>query len=605
MGIRSDADQQTAPRNGLLLLQLIVLGLFFLFGLRFWYLQVHKGQDFEKKARQNQLRAEDIYAPRGRILDRTGKLLAINQPAYALAMVREDVEDINATMQRISHWTGVPLERLEERLEQGRRKTKPFERLILAPEIDFELLALIEANKIYWPGLEIVVRPRRVYEQGPLLAHILGYVAEANEKELEANPELDMGDMVGKQGLELVLEDVLRGDKGRRWVEVDATGRRLREETVKTPEAGRSVALSIDLELQTKAASLLEGQAGCVVVLDPDTGKVLALVTQPSYDNNAFAAGLTKTQWDALRTHPRNPLQNRVIQSVYPPGSVWKLMVAACGLSEGFIDPEATTFCNGAYRLGRRVFRCWKKGGHGHVDFMKALVSSCDVYFYQLGERLGVDRISRYAFASGFGEPTGIDLPHEKGGLVPTREWKRANRNESWHGGDTLNLSIGQGFTLAQPLQVARFVGALLNGGRLLKPSLLAQEPITLQGELPLKDEHRLLVLESMVETVLSGTARRIKRPDAILGGKTGTAQVVRLGAERLDKEDIPYEHRDHAWLAAWGVQGAQRYVVVCMVEHGGHGGAAAGPIVREIFTHLFGEEAEDAIPVEQTTRGL
>ncbi|TVM17579.1 penicillin-binding protein 2 [Oceanidesulfovibrio indonesiensis] len=595
MPIRSESSQDShpAPKLGLILIQVLILALFFAFGLRFWYLQVHKGEDFEAKARQNQLREEEVYAPRGRILDRSGELLAVNQPAYALAIVREDVEDEEATLRKVAEWTSIPYEQLSERLEAGRKKIKPFDRLILVPDIEFELLSLIESNKVYWPGLEIVIRPRRVYRQGPLLAHVLGYVAEANEKELKERPELSMGDMVGKQGLEYMIEDTLRGDKGLKRVEVDATGRRLKEFMIEQPVAGQSVALSIDLPLQEKAFSLLEGQAGGIVVLDPDTGKVLSLVTQPSYDNNAFAAGLTKTQWNALRSHPRNPLQNRVIQSVYPPGSVWKLLVAGCALHEGMLDPKATTFCSGSYRLGRRVFRCWKKGGHGHVDLMKGLVDSCDVYFYQLGERLGVDRISEYAFACGFGNPTGIALPHEKGGLVPTRAWKRERFNEPWHGGENLNLAIGQGFTLAHPLQVARFVAALLNGGVLYRPSLLLDEEPEAQGEIPLSEAHRKLILESMIKTVEDGTARRIKRPDAVLGGKTGTAQVVRLGTERLDAEDIPYKHRDHAWMASWGQKGDQRYVVVCMVEHGGGGGSTAGPIVREIFRHLFGEPEE------------
>ncbi|QJT09944.1 penicillin-binding protein 2 [Oceanidesulfovibrio marinus] len=599
MPIRSDShDSQPAPKLGLILLQFLTLVLFFCFGLRFWYLQVHKGADFEEKARQNQLREEEVYAPRGRILDRSGNLLAINQPAYALAIVREDVEDEEATLRQVSEWTSIPYEELEERMAKGRRKTKPFDRLILVPDMDFELVSLIESNKIYWPGLEIVIRPRRVYLQGPLLAHILGYVAEANEKELGERPELSMGDMVGKQGLEYMIEDRLRGEKGLKRVEVDATGRRLKEFMVEQPRAGESIALSIDLGLQEKASKLLEGQAGGIVVLDPDTGKVLALVTQPTYDNNAFAAGLTRTQWNALRSHPRNPLQNRVIQSVYPPGSVWKLLVAGCALHENMVDPNETFFCGGSYRLGRRVFRCWRSWGHGNENLMEALVDSCDVYFYQLGERLGVDRISKFAFACGFGKPTGIDLPHEKGGLVPTRAWKRKRFNEPWHGGETLNLAIGQGFTLVQPLQVARFVAALLNGGKLYKPSLLRDEAPLVQGDVPMDEAQRQLILEAMVKTVEEGTARRIKRPDAVLGGKTGTAQVIRIGTERLDKEDMPYMHRDHAWLASWGQKGDKRYVVICMIEHGGHGGSAAGPLVREIYNYLFGEpDAEAAKP--------
>jgi penicillin-binding protein 2 len=334
-----DSQPQQPPKNGLMLLQGLILFLFFVFSFRLWYLQVHKGPEFAEMARENQLRRELVYAPRGLLRDRDGRLLAVNRPAYALAVVREDIRDVEATLAQVSLWTGMDLEGVQERYAQGRRRVKSFQPQILVPDISFELLARIEANTVFWPGLEIVVQPRRYYPQGPLMAHILGYVAEADEQELRRDPELHLGDMVGKQGLEFVLEDRLRGDKGLKQLEVDATGRNLNTRLLRRPEAGESIALSIDLGLQEYAAGLLRGKAGGIVVLEPDTGQVLALVTQPSYDNNAFAGGLSNQQWVALRDHPRHPLQNRVIQSTYPPGSVWKLIMAACGLHEGILDP--------------------------------------------------------------------------------------------------------------------------------------------------------------------------------------------------------------------------------------------------------------------------
>ena len=593
MNTQFEPEGQAPPRSGLLLLQGLVWGLFVLFALRLWYLQIHKGDEYAKAALENQMRREAIYAPRGLIRDRNDTLLAVNQPAYALGLVREDCPDVSATLDKVTQWTGYDRDELRDKFHKFKRLVKPFEPMILIPDLPFEQLAVIEANALFWPGLEIVVRPRRYYPQGPQVSHVLGYVAEANEEELQKIPKLSMGDDVGKGGLELTMEDRLRGVKGLRQSEVDATGRSLEQIVVEKPRAGENMVLSIDLPLQEQCNDLLEGQAGAVVVMAPDTGQLLAFVSQPSFDNNQFVTGLSESQWASLRDDPMHPLQNRVIQSAFPPGSVFKLVVGAAGLEMG-IDPEETTYCPGHWKLGRRVFRCWKKSGHGRVDFHKGLTDSCDVYFYQLGDKLGVDVMSRYAMAYGFGAKTGIDLPHEKSGLIPTREWKRKRFGEPWQGGENLNMAIGQGFNLVTPLQVARFVAALVNGGKLLKPQLLRDAEPQVQSLLPLTDEHRRMVLEAMVATVQEGTARRLRRRDAVIGGKTGTAQVVRLRASEDEKrrktEEMPYQERDHAWLASWGVKDNKSYVVVCMVEHGGHGGSAAGPVVKAVYDHLFGK---------------
>lgn len=587
-----ESKTQQPPKNGLLLLQGLILLLFCIFALRFWYLQIHKGEYFSEQARNNQLRQDNLYAPRGLIRDRNGQLLAVNEPAYALGIVREDSKDLDAALKTVSEWTGVDLAEIKKVFKKSRRRVKPFEPLILVPNLTFEQVAVIEANSLHWPGLEIVVRPRRKYLQGPLLSHVLGYVSEVDEEELEEDSDLAVGDYVGKQGLESVLEKRFRGIKGRRQSEVDATGRRLKQRILNPPIAGEDIDLSIDLGLQELGGKLLEGKAGAVVVMNPDNGQILAFVSAPSYDNNSFTDGLSQKQWVALRDDPRTPLQNRVIQSVYPPGSVFKMTVAGAGLHYGVITPEDTVFCPGHMKLGKYIFRCWRKGGHGETNLEKSLVQSCDVYYYKLGKKLGVDRLSEYAFAAGYGKPTGISLPHEKGGLIPTRKWKRKRFGEIWHPGENLNFSIGQGYTLVTPLQAARSISSLINGGRLLRPQLLAGEPAEEQGVIPLTDRQREIIRKAMIATVDKprGTARRLRMKGVVIGGKTGTAQVVKLTDElkKMKDEDIPYKYRDHAWMVSFAEKGTQRYVVVCMIEHGLHGGSGAGPIVKSIYDYIF-----------------
>lgn len=587
-----NTSDQSPPKAGLILLQVLILGLFCLFSVRLWYLQIHRGEEYARKARENQLRQESIFSPRGLIRDRNGELLAVNEPAYALGLVREDCPDIDSTLHQVAKWTGESFEDLKATYKKKRRKVKPFEPLVLVPDLTFHQLALIDANALRWPGLEVQVRPRRKYHYGKLFSHVLGYVAEANEEEMAKEPELALGDNVGKQGIELVLEDHMRGAKGLRQYEVDVNGRRLQERILRHPRAGHEILLSIDLGLQKLAMDWLEEEAGGVAVMDADTGQLWALATAPSYDSNDFSVGLTPDQWAALRDDPLHPMQNRVIQSVYPPGSVFKHVVAGAGLHYDMIDLEETVNCTGQVRLGRHVFRCWRKGGHGKTNLTKALVQSCDVYFYKLGKRLTVDRMSEFAQACGFGKPTGIRLPHEKSGIMPTRTWKRKRFGEGWQGGDNLNMAIGQGYTLVTPLQVARFFAGVLNGGKLLKPLLLKDAKTEVQGDIPLSEDQMATLKHALVETVENnrGTCRRIRTKGVTVGGKTGTAQVVRLTDElkELDDDEIPYRFRDHGWMAAIAEQGDRRFAIAVLVEHGLHGSSGAGPVVKAVIDYLF-----------------
>ncbi|SHN54667.1 penicillin-binding protein 2 [Desulfovibrio litoralis] len=588
-------------RGGLILVQILVALLFCIFIIRFWYLQVLSGEELARLAHNNRIRLERIFATRGLIVDDKGRLLAENRPAFCIAINREDCPDINATLAQISKWMNVPYQSIVNSYKKEVDIAKPFDPLVLATDISFELLSEIENDLRLWPGVQIVIRQRRHYPQGELFAHIIGYMNKPNREELEGDKDLSPGDTVGKTGLEFALEKTavathklngikgmqeLRGIKGMQEVEVDVKGRQLNKMTTKTPIGGDIVRLSLDIDIQKAAFDALGDYSGSVVVMDPDTGKLKALVSKPSYDNNTIQERKT---WALVAQDPRHPLFHRALQSTYPPGSVWKLLMAALLLKEG-VDPKQTVFCSGETKLGNHTFRCWKKGGHGSVNMLSSLVNSCDVYYYEMGKKMGIDRISAYAKENGFGQPTGIELNREASGLMPSREWKKKKYNADWQGGETLNVSIGQGSVMTTPLQMANFVSSLFNGGRILRPSVLADTPPFEKKLLDIKPEHLAIILESMRMTVESGTARVLKRSDAVIGGKTGTAQVVKIGEVRLKTHQLAYEHRDHAWIVSWGEKEGKRYVVIAMVEHGGGGGAVAGPIVKRVYDYLFGE---------------
>lgn len=605
MKIELDSEGYQPPRNGLILLQCAVALLFVVFCARFWFLQIHRGEDYARMAQENRLRDERIFASRGEIYDSAGTLLAENRTAFGLTLTREDCPDIPAALAQVSAWTGVPLERITARYEQARSKGRSFDPILLHTDIPFAQVAAIEAKLFRWPGLRVVTHSKRHYTQGEAFAHILGYVAEASGKELAADPDLALGDTVGRQGLELVLEPALRGRKGLYRLEVDVLGRPLSRTLVEAPRSGQSVVLSLDARLQLAIMEAMGDYSGCVVVMDPDTGRLLALVTKPSYDNNIFIGGLSQKDWDALRNDPRFPLQNRGIQSIYPPGSVWKLMMAGMLLEHG-ISPTEKVFCPGSYTLGNHTFRCWRRGGHGQVDMAHSLIWSCDVYYYTMGDRLGIDNIEAFAKACGYGRTTGIDLPHENSGLVPSREWKSKRFDEPWLRGETVNASIGQGHTLVTPLQIAVFLSSLINGGDLLKPQLLNNAEREVRGTSPISAAHRERILDYMVRTVeLEGaTAKILRRPDMRIGGKTGTAQVVKIqmkGDRRLKAAEMEFLQRDHAWIGSWGEKNGRRVVVVTMLEHGGGGSSAAGPVTKAVYDILF-PRAEAARKAESSS---
>lgn len=582
------------PRMGLFLLQFLIALLFVVFCARYWYLQIHRGEEFARLALENKTKIARVDAARGEIFDVNGVPLAENYITFAITIVREDVLDVNAALAQISEWTNTSYEEVVNTYNKNKGLARSFDPIIIT-EVPFETIAAIQGQVNLWPGIYVIPKARRHYPQRNTLAHIMGYVAEATQEELKNDERLSLGDIVGRQGLEYVLEDKLRGVKGIDAMEVDVFGRSLHREVVNTSHSGQNIYLSIDIALQKKIEQIMGEHAGSVIVMNPDTGAIDALVTLPSYDNNLFVTGFSKKEWDAVRNHPRHPLQNRTIQSVFPPASTWKLVMAGALLEKG-VNPKSTVFCSGVFRLGNAQFRCWSKFGHGAVDLKHSIMYSCDVYYYEKSLELGIDYISDFAKKCGFGRRTGIELPHEARGNVPDRDWKLKTFKERWQNGDTVNMSIGQGFLLVTPIQLSVYISSLLNGGKLLKPQLVKGAEPEVVGHTPISPEHCKMIADYMFATANEprGTARVIKTEGVITGGKTGTAQVVKIkmqGDRRIKNYEMDFKQRDHAWLAAYAEKDGRRYVIVTMLEHGGGGSSAAGPVTRDIIRLLFPAE--------------
>ena len=571
-------------------LQILIFALFCVIGLRLWYFQIYKGNFYAKQARENILRKETIYPPRGLIFDKDGEILAENKPSFSLALIAENCRNVEKNLQQISKWTGISLKKIKAKYNGQSRK--PFFPQILVNNLSYKKLAVIESNISNWPGLRIISKPLRFYPHSPICSHVLGYVSQVNKKELQENPELQLDDNVGKRGVELAFDSTLRGKKGYKQIKVNAEGRELQKQIVREPEPGNNINLSLDLDLQKHAWDVLGNKTGTIIVMSPSNGKIRALVSKPSYPNNEFVRGFEEKSWEDIISNPENSLQNRAIQNTYPPGSVFKLLVTASALAKDKVDLENKRYCPGFYKLGPRKFRCWEEKGHGWLKLKNALKRSCDVYFYKLGEKLGVKLISNFARKYGFNQKTGIELPNEVSGVIPNKKWKLKQLGKKWQGGDTLNMSIGQGYTLVTPMQISRYVAALTNGGHLLKPTIRNSKKTRVQSTLPLEDSDLKFIIKSMLATVEEphGTAWRLRIPGVNIGGKTGTSQVVRLKEEDRDKDlsKIPYKHRSHAWLTSFGYKEEKSYVVTAFIEHGGSGGKNAAPLVKKIYTYLF-----------------
>jgi len=567
---------------------------FVLFGFlmfRLVNMQIFNGQYYEGLSRNNRLRIIDIEAPRGKILDRNGIILADNRPAYNIMVMPQDISDADAVSSRIAGLLQVNAGEIRKKIDEA--TPKPYDPVCIARDISFDHVAIIESEIFTLPGVSIEAVPERDYVYEELASHILGFLGEISKKGLTAYKEGDyaIGDLIGKSGIELICEERLRGAKGKRIFEVDALGRKIHVLDEHLPDAGETVTLTIDKRLQLIASNSLGKKAGAVVAIVPSTGEILAMVSSPTFDPNMFVSPMTKEMWKEIIEDPMHPLENRALRGQYPPGSIFKIAVSFAALSTHAIDPEEELNCPGDYTLGANTYRCWKTQGHQDVDMIKAIRESCDVYFYKLGEALGIDVISQFAQELGFGRPTGIELSDEVSGLIPTRQWKLKRFNTSWKPGETIITAIGQGFTLVTPLQVAKAMSSIVNGGRLYTPKILISSDTVLEKEFDIGLDDIDIIKTGMREVVEGklGTARGIRDPMFSIGGKTGTAQVVRGVKSRLmDESDLPYKHRDHAWFFGFSPVENPEILVVAVGEHGGHGGSIAAPVVRDVIKGYY-----------------
>jgi penicillin-binding protein 2 len=582
--------------------------LFVLLALRLWYLQIISGDRYDLLARKNRTRSIPIAAPRGTLYDRNGAILVDSRPAFNVSVLRQEVEDLDALLTSLAQRLDLPVEQLQQTW-QSRRFYPRYRPIPLAEDIDRTLVEELAENALQLPGLIIEVQPTREYPHGELAAQLFGHIGAISEKELRTLTDQGYrgGDQIGKSGLERHLEAYLRGQEGERLIEVDVQGRELRQRTQRPAQPGNQVILTLDLNLQRRAEQAFGDQAGAAVALDVRTGEILAMVSRPAYDPALFARGIGQKAWQQLLDDPDHPLQNRAISGQYPPGSTFKIVTALAALHEGVTRPDELIQCDGRLRIGERDFRCWKRTGHGPTNLMKALRESCDVWFYDISLRLGIDRIAKMARHLGLDQSYGLPLDNERSGLIPDRDWKRGRFGSSWYPGETAIAGIGQGYVLATPLQLAVMTATVANGGTFYQPQLLRQVRDH-QGRILLQEQPRvrhqvrftgqhLQAVRQALEAVVGdprGTGKACRLPGIAVAGKTGTAQVVRLkddlpGHKKLADDEIAYRLRDHALFVAYAPAEDAEIAVAVIVEHGQHGSSAAAPIAREILAEYFG----------------
>ena len=547
--------------------------------IRLWQLQVLQGSSFRKISESNRLRVIGVPAPRGIIYDRNRIPLVKNVPYFCASLIPSEFN--NADLPSLAKLLNVGEAELENKIH--RTEQSPFTPVRLKEGLSLKEVSYIEARRSDFPGLIIEVEASRGYLFGSTGAHLIGYLGKMTPKQSNDPQFRDVprDAFVGQWGVEKLFDKTLRGVAGQRVIEVDALGREIRLLLEKPPIKGEDLTLSIDIALQSEAEKAYQGRTGALVALRPDTGEMLGYVSSPSFDPNKFAKGIASDEWTSLSQDKNLPMLNRAIQSQYPPGSTFKIIMAIAGLEEGVITDSTKVDCRGGISYGKWHFGCWRKGGHGSVSLHRAVVESCDVYFYDVGKRLGIDRIYKYATKFGLGKETGTSLGVEKKGLIPNTKWKMETKKAQWFLGETFVNSIGQGYVSVTPVQMAVMMSAVSNGGKVYRPTILKGASPELVMKADVKPETIETIKEYLKGVVNEpgGTGGAAKSAVTIIGGKTGTAQVVGL---RKDSKFLSEKFRDHAWFVAFAPVDKPEVAMSVLVEHGGHGGSAAAPIAKK-----------------------
>ncbi|MGB0908800.1 MAG: penicillin-binding protein 2 [Nitrospirales bacterium] len=590
-----ESDRQASEladiQGRLVLIKVGILLLIALLGLRLWQLQIRDGQDYQEMAKDNRTRSIILEPARGLLYDLHGQLLANNVPSFNLYVSLEDVKNRDALFEELTRLLPFSQKDLRDKISGKNRSA----RVKIKGGLSLKEAAIVESHRVTLPGVFIQPEYQRNYPLGGYASHVIGYVGEISEAKLkkEEYQELHQGSVIGQYGVERTYDHALRGVSGQELLEVDALGHRKQSISVRKPTAGDDLYMTIDIRLQRMAEDLLGEEAGAIVALDPRNGAVLILASRPTFDPTALSSGLPMSEWQALLHDVRHPLTNRTIQGQYPPGSTFKIVMAAAVLGSQTAQGSDHFFCPGGFKFGRRTYRDWKRGGHGSVELIDALAQSCDVYFYKVGNRMGIETIASYSKQFGLGEKTGIDLPSERSGLVPSSEWKRRVKGEPWYPGETISVSIGQGFMTVTPIQMAQVVAATAMNGRVVKPQLVRairkrgtgiMEEVTPSPskQIAIPPEAFAQIRSGLEAVVIKGTARRSQSSLVAIAGKTGTAQVVALRSG--PQKDIPKEFRDHAWFVAYAPAENPTIAIVVLAEHMGHGGSAAAPLAKQLI---------------------
>ncbi|MDR1166415.1 MAG: penicillin-binding protein 2 [Deltaproteobacteria bacterium] len=588
------------------------------FGLivsRLWVLQIAMGEEYREKSDTNHTRFTQIPTTRGLIMDRDGRVLVENSVSFELLLTpKEAGEDfeVKALSAEVGRVTGRDPQELYQKFK-GFQNARAFEPNVWITGLSRADIALLETRRYQTRGLSVRVNGMRRPVNGNFAPHVIGYLGEINQAQLQSEkyPGLSQGDLIGQSGVEQSMEPYLQGQKGQRLMTVDSRGRLLEELESKYPDPGLSLHLTIDSRMQRVSQALLGERAGAIVVMDPRNFEILALASSPYFNLDDFMGGISTERWKSLVDDPNHPMENRAVSGQYPPGSTFKIVMSISALSEGVITPDTVFHCAGALRLGNHLFGCWNKRGHGSVNLHRSLKESCDVYYYEVGRRLGVDRLAKKARAFfGLGRALGVDLTTEQPGLVPDQDWKTRRFKAPWNAGETLPVSIGQGYLLATPLQVAQYTAVAANGGTLMRPHLV-REITDFEGQLIRRVEPEIISqvdinpdfmrkVRGGLEAVAmepGGTGRRAQVPGIRIAGKTGTAQVVSLKRyQGYARGGRPYKYQDHAWYTSYAPADDPEVVVTVLLEHSGGGGAVAGPVAGKVLAAYFDQSIDTTL---------
>ena len=565
-------------------------------GSRLYNIQITNSNKYKTLSKNNQIDVKILYPTRGLIIDRSGNILANNIKVFDLYIIPEKTKNINITLNRLDKFIELNFQKKREIIKLN-SKVKKFEKIKIAENLSWKTLELIETNKNYLEGLELIEDSIRVYPEESFLSHILGYVNKPSKKDLSL-PYISKMPLlnIGQQGIEKFFNEFLVGKAGNKEVEVNSAGRIVREVSKKLSTKGQDLQLSIDLNLQKFTANqLLNHKAGSIVVMDNNSGEILSMVSFPNFDANLIVKKPNTDYWNSLLKNTLSPLTDRSVQGLYAPGSAFKMIVALAALKKGIINPSSKFSCKGKITYGDQLFHCWKTKGHGNMNIISAIQESCDVFFYELAIKVGIDNIAEVAKDFGLGEVYPAKIGNQKKGIIPSKKWKKNNLKKNWYGGETLIAAIGQGYVLATPLQLAVMTSRIASSGKKILPSLLKSKSNN-EFEL-MKDygQHLKIIKKAMFNVVNKnkGTANKSKSTNFNFSGKTGTSQVKKITLAERESEDfrnieIEWKNRDHALFVGYMPSNKPKYTISIVIEHGGSGASTAAPIAKEVFNYIF-----------------